>query len=306
MSIWPRFVIPVAADSKSTLANNSNAQVKGVSSLTATTGGATAAPKKKKQPYPFWLGGTSRTMVCLLWLGIWADDPSEWTDPAVKGTTGILESATKFGGPQLKRIAITSSCAAVSNHNSTGLLDESSFNEGNIIEIREKGRDAIQVRKYRISKSLVEKTTWKYYQDHKSSISWDLVVLNPPFVFGPILHKITSASQLNTNLFGEWIDVRDVALGHVRAIEVEEAGGSRFIISGGAFINQDFYDIVNELKIPGVDAPKGTPGKGKDFAYTIRYDVSKARKVLGIEFRDKTTTTTKDTIEDFKARGWLN
>ena len=62
---------------------------------------------------------------------------------------------------------------------------------------------------------------------------------------------------------------------------------------------------MNELKIPGVDAPKGTPGKGKDFVYTIRYDTSKARKVLGVEFRDKKTTT-KDTIEDFKARGWLN
>ena len=103
-------------------------------------------------------------------------------DPAVKGTTGILESATKFGcvclilyalvtpslfiptnfyppnsGPQLKRIAITSSCAAVSNPDSTGLLDERSFNEGNIIEIREKGRDATQVGKYRASKSLAEK-----------------------------------------------------------------------------------------------------------------------------------------------------
>ena len=59
------------------------------------------------------------------------------------------------------------------------------------------------------------------------------------------------------------------------------------------------------LKIPRVDAPKETPGRGKGFAYIIRYDVSKARKVLGVEFRDKTTTT-KDTIEDFKAWGWLN
>ena len=63
--------------------------------------------------------------------------------------------------------------------------------------------------------------------------------------------------------------------------------------------------IVSELKIPGVDAPKETPGRGKGFAYIIRYDASKARKVLGVEFRDNTTTT-KDTIEDFKARGWLN
>ena len=61
-SIWPRLAIPVAADSKSTLANNSNAQVEVVSSLAVITGPGTAAPKKKKQPYPFWLGGTSRAV----------------------------------------------------------------------------------------------------------------------------------------------------------------------------------------------------------------------------------------------------
>ena len=63
-SIWPRLAIPVAADSKSVLANNNNVQVKDVSSSLAATAGATAAaPKKKKQPYPFWLGGTSHTAV---------------------------------------------------------------------------------------------------------------------------------------------------------------------------------------------------------------------------------------------------
>ena len=63
-SIWPRFAFPVAADSKSVLANNNNVQVKDVSSSLAATAGATAAaPKKKKQPYPFWLGGMSRAVV---------------------------------------------------------------------------------------------------------------------------------------------------------------------------------------------------------------------------------------------------
>lgn len=39
---------------------------------------------------------------------------------------------------------------------------------------------------------------------------------------------------------GEWVDVRDVGEGHVRALEVPEAGGQRFILSGGAFIWQDW------------------------------------------------------------------
>ena len=44
------------------------------------------------------------------------------------------------------------------------------------------------------------------------------------------------------------MDVRDVALAHVRAIEVPEAGGNRFITSGGAFILQDFSEFFFLLK----------------------------------------------------------
>lgn len=39
-------------------------------------------------------------------------DPSEVIEPAVKGTTGILESAAKFGD-KVRRIVITSSSGAV-------------------------------------------------------------------------------------------------------------------------------------------------------------------------------------------------
>ena len=38
----------------------------------------------------------------------------------------------------------------------------------------------------------------------------------------------------------DWVDVRDVALGHVRTLEVPEAGGERFILSSGPFIWQDW------------------------------------------------------------------
>ena len=62
-----------------------------------------------------------------------------------------------ISGPQLKRIVVTSSCAAISNPEDTGILDESSWNESNIREIKEKGRNAGQPAKYRASKSLAEK-----------------------------------------------------------------------------------------------------------------------------------------------------
>ena len=37
-----------------------------------------------------------------------------------------------------------------------------------------------------------------------------------------------------------WVDVRDTALAHVLALQKEEAGGERFIISGGRFTWQDW------------------------------------------------------------------
>ncbi|EJD07758.1 NAD-binding protein [Fomitiporia mediterranea MF3/22] len=250
-----------------------------------------------------------------------ADDPDELIGPAVKGTIGMLESALKFGGSQLKRVAVTSSCASILNPSSTGVLNEESWNEESIAIVKEKGREAPAQEKYRASKSLAEKAAWDFVEKNKSSITWDLVTLCPPFVFGPNLNEVNSSSELgqSQSLFyealltkrktpeqlagvsGGWVDVRDVALGHVRALEVPEAGGQRFILSSEMFIWQNWFDAANSLGLP--DVPQGTPGAGKDFKYKFVYDSSRAKNVLGIQFRD-IKTTTKDTVEDFKKRGW--
>ncbi|KAH8110868.1 hypothetical protein DFH11DRAFT_1880257 [Phellopilus nigrolimitatus] len=233
-----------------------------------------------------------------------ADDPNDVIEPAVKGTVGILESALKHAGPQLRRIAVLSSSVS--------------------IEVRAKGRAAGQTAKYFASKSLAEKTAWEFAEKHKSEISWDLVALNPPLVFGPILHEVSSPAALNSSValfYGailsqkkmpeevakmqnSWVDVREVALGHVRALEIPAAGGQRFILSAGTFIWQDWLDAANELKFPGLTVPTGTPGAGKDFEYNSWYSSAKARTVLGIEFRDKKSTA-KDSIENLKAQ-WVD
>ena len=64
---------------------------------------------------------------------------------------------TVCSGSPLKRVAVTSSCASILNPDSTGVLDESSWNEGSVALTREKGREAPQVEKYRASKSLAER-----------------------------------------------------------------------------------------------------------------------------------------------------
>ncbi len=95
---------------------------------------------------------------------------------------------------------------------------------------------------------------------HAHEIKWDLVTLCPPFVYGPTIHEVASADELNTSVKdfylaifkhaktpeqvaafqGSWVDVQDVSQGHVKAIQKEEAGGRRFILTSGNFIWQDW------------------------------------------------------------------
>lgn len=62
-------------------------------------------------------------------------------------------------------------------------------------------------------------------------------------------------------------------------------------------------DAVNELNIPGLDVPQGTPGAGGTAKFRVRYRNEKARTLLGLEFRDKLTIA-RDTIADIQSKGW--
>ena len=126
-----------------------------------------------------------------------AVEPEELIVPAVHGTTGILASALK-NAPSVKRIVITSSCAAVlTPAPDPRTFSEENWNEASIVEVKEKGKDATAIAKYRASKTLAERAAWDFWNGHKSEVGWDLVVLNPPFVFGPFLHEADKPENLN-------------------------------------------------------------------------------------------------------------
>jgi len=144
--------------------------------------------------------------------------------------------------------------------------------------------------------------------------------MNPPFVFGPIIHEVPKVESLNTsvNIFyqvlkgdkteeqlagpgGCWIDVRDLAQAHVRAIQVEEAAGSRYILSAGAFTFQDLLDGLNTPEFS--DVRKGNPGAGKNAQHPVNYDSSHAQKVLGLKFTSLEDCA-KDMASSLRERGW--
>ncbi|THU93784.1 NAD(P)-binding protein [Dendrothele bispora CBS 962.96] len=266
-----------------------------------------------------------------------ADDPQEIIEPAVKGTTEILKSVIKYG-QDVKRVVITSSVAAIIRPVSSPIvLSERDWNEPAVKEVEEQGCSASAVIKYRASKVLAEKAAWNFYNQHsKSGISWDLVVINPPYVFGPIIHDVPNPSALGvsvgqwyetvvtgsqdpeTTLGGSkggigWVDVRDLAEAHVRALQREEAAGERMIVSAGSFRYQlEWHDLVNSFDpspIPShPNLPKGNPGSS-DKNYLYWCDSSKASRILGmlmgerIRYRSMEECA-RDTLADFEARKW--
>lgn len=262
-----------------------------------------------------------------------AQRPEELIEPAVNGTVGILESAFKHG-LFVKRVVITSSVGAIVRDEPTPItFTEKDWNQQSLDLVNELGEKAPNMVKYRASKTAAEKAAWKFVEDHKQEIKWDVTCLNPPFVFGPAIHELTDPASLNTStkLFYDyvadaskaeaagndflakngtcWVDVRDVAEAHRLALEKQEAGGERIIISGGLFKWQDFIDMANALNPPpklSKPIPKGHPGSGTGHPHTVHlviYDASKSDRILGLKYRSMATTT-KDTFADYQVRGW--
>lgn len=99
-----------------------------------------------------------------------------------------------------------------------------------------------------------------------------------------------------------YVDVRDVALAHVKAIEVPEAGGKRFFVTAGYFTNKDVADAIRqthpqlELKLPPKDAPSDLPSP------IYGFDNSRSRELLGLKYTPWNKTV-GDTVESILAVG---
>ncbi|KAG5635177.1 hypothetical protein H0H81_012139, partial [Sphagnurus paluster] len=246
--------------------------------------------------------------------------PNELIKPAVNGTIGILKSAVKNGN-SVKRIVVTSSCGAVLEVGVDKVFSEVDWNEPSIREVEEQGDNAPPASKYRASKTLAEKAAWEFYEKNKAEIKWDLAVLHPPYVFGPVIHDVKDPASLNitmrmwydavlmdgkskdflTTQGSAYIDVRDAAESHILAMEKQAAGGERIIISTGPFVWQDWIDTARALvpsTIPShTTLPLGYPGAPSKLAF--KYDASKATRILGLKYRSKGELT-RDTLADFE------
>ena len=73
-----------------------------------------------------------------------------------------------------------------------------------------------------------------------------------------------------------WADVRDLALAHVKAAEIPEAGGKRFFVTAGYFSNKEIADIIRdafpdlESKLPTKETKGGDyPEEGRAINFVL-------------------------------------
>lgn len=218
--------------------------------------------------------------------------------PAIEGTKNLLASVAAHA-PQAKRVVITSSFAAMVDF-SKGLWPGHTYNEADWNETTydyAKTADAIVC--YCTSKALAENAAWKFMSEQKPH--FDLTVLNPPMVFGPAAHVVslsamnTSAWDIHRFLSGEledvpdtgfwgFVDVRDLATAHVRALEVLEAGNERFFIVSGRYSYQKTADVLRASSlIAEADkklVPIGKPGQNYQGQIYTKWITQSQRRFL--------------------------
>ncbi|GAA6018687.1 hypothetical protein JCM11491_001261 [Sporobolomyces phaffii] len=232
------------------------------------------------------------------------EDPhKDLINPAVQGTTNILRAAARESG--IKRVVITSSFAAIVNpYDPVYTFTEKDWNEFSPKQVEEKGKDVDPSQAYRASKTLAERSAWDFIEKEKPA--FDIATINPPLIFGPIIHQVPSPDKLNTSVnnffqfligkkdaeaavasFGSLVDVRDVAKLHIEALVTEGAANERFSVSNTDSSYQPLLDIFfdkgsSTLHEAFPNAEKGKPGEPKPEKVN-KIDNSKARKTFGWE-----------------------
>lgn len=232
--------------------------------------------------------------------------------PAIKGTENVLNSVYKLGD-NVKKLIVTSSDAAiyssVDEQNNQLSADETRWNN---ISYDDAIKDSIAA--YYGAKSFAEKSAWNFMKE--KSPKFGLAVVNPVYVFGPqafdneLTGKLNTSNELIGSLLklsptdsfdndkGGFVDVRDVAKGHLAALENEDALGKRLFLTGGKFSTQMMLDIIHK-NFPQFNdkLPIGKPNTGEqDISSLIQVNNDATRKLLGFEF-SSLETILKDTID---------
>lgn len=245
------------------------------------------------------------------------DPQKDLVDPAVNGTRNVLEAANRV--TSVKRIVLTASVVSIYGD----ARDMHDQGLAAFTEAQWNTTSSVDHQPYNYSKVAAERAAWEIA---KRQSRWDLLTINPGLVLGPSLSTASDSASLATLKeladgtmmtgvpkmeFGV-VDVRDVALAHLKAGFTPGAKGRHIAVSRSATM----WELVQILKArfgsgyrwPMMIAPKPivwllapTQGITRKFISTncgwpLKFDNSYTRKDLGMEFRPIETTL----VENFQ------
>ncbi|CUS12303.1 unnamed protein product [Tuber aestivum] len=210
------------------------------------------------------------------------DFDKHYLEPNVGGNLGILNAVSEFG-KKVKHISITSSICAL------GVFDPMA---GGATSKRFTPRDwdsttygmAREAKNlltnYCVAKTSAEKVVWEYMKTKKPHFSVSVMLPGP--ITGPCIQPVISLSKINLTtdsiyslfngtfseipptFFSEYIDVRDVARAHVRALTSPAASNQRIILSRPGYSNTAVVKIMGKhfpVELRGrLPADKGAQG----------------------------------------------
>ncbi len=143
------------------------------------------------------------------------DAKRDLLDPAVIGTSNVLEAANKSGS--VKKVVLTSSVVAIYGDN----IDMKDQNLSVLTEDQYNTSSSLKHQPYAYSKVEAEKKAWEMAGQQTD---WELIVLNPSFVMGPSLTSTSQSESLKfmtellsgkqksgtAELYMAYVDVRDL------------------------------------------------------------------------------------------------
>ncbi|WP_050928589.1 SDR family oxidoreductase [Aestuariivita boseongensis] len=228
-------------------------------------------------------------------------DENDLIRPAVDGALRAVKAARAAG---VTRVIMTSSTAAVVTKDPAP--GQTQFTENDWTDVTHPAATA-----YVKSKTMAEKAVWDWHASDAPDMQ--ITMINPSFVQGaPLDDNFGTSIQVIERLlkgkdpllprFGfTCVDVRDIALMHIRAMERPESIGKRFIGADRYLWFQDFGLILKaqhpSRKIPTRLAPNALIRFLALFDPSIRTIVptlgrkdvasgAQAEKILGISFRN--------------------
>ncbi|KAK1702731.1 ketoreductase [Colletotrichum lupini] len=243
------------------------------------------------------------------------DPKKDLIDPAVLGTTGVLK-AIKDSCPNVKRVVVTSSFAAILNPGLASMGAEKTYSEEDWSPVTLEDAYSNGMMAYVASKVFAERAAWNFIETEQPSFT--LSTICPPMIYGPVKLPVKSLSAINTSnkllaevILGKhkaglpptglplWVDVRDVALAHVRAMEVQGAGGKRFLTTAGFYSNEEMANALwNSFpsmreKLPEPGSYGGAPSPA---LRSFGYNTSRAKEILGLQWTPYERTVVDSTI----------